>query len=38
MINRRTSWISGADRDDGERFIMRKDGKLTAFSESKAAR
>jgi len=28
----RTIWIADAHRDDGKRFIVRADEKLTAFS------
>ena len=31
--NRRTIWIADAHRDDGKRFIVRADEKLTAFLE-----
>jgi hypothetical protein len=30
----RTIWIADAHRGDGKRFIVRADGKLTAFVES----
>jgi hypothetical protein len=33
----RTIWIAGAHRDDGQRFIVRADEKLTAFLELEAA-
>ena len=29
----RTSWIVDAHRDDGSRFVVRSDEKLTAFLE-----
>jgi hypothetical protein len=29
--NRRTIWIADAHRDDGKRFVVRADEKLTAF-------
>jgi hypothetical protein len=29
----RTIWISDAHRDDGKRFVVRADEKLTAFLE-----
>jgi hypothetical protein len=29
----RTIWIADAHRDDGERFVVRADEKLTAFIE-----
>jgi hypothetical protein len=29
----RTIWIADAHRDDGKRFIVRADEKLTAFLE-----
>jgi hypothetical protein len=31
--NGRTIWIADAHRDDGKRFIVRPDDKLTAFLE-----
>ena len=31
--NGRTIWIADAHRDDGKRFIVRADEKLTAFLE-----
>jgi hypothetical protein len=31
--NGRTIWIADAHRDDGKRFIVRTDEKLTAFLE-----
>jgi hypothetical protein len=33
----RTIWIADAHRDDGQRFIVRADEKLTAFVELKSA-
>ena len=33
----RTIWISDAHRDDGERFVVRADEKLTAFLELECA-
>jgi hypothetical protein len=33
----RTIWIADAHRDDGKRFIVRADEKLTAFVELEAA-
>jgi hypothetical protein len=33
----RTIWIVDAHRDDGKRFIVRADEKLTAFVELKRA-
>ena len=33
----RTVWIAGAPRDDGKRFIVRADEKLTAFLELERA-
>jgi hypothetical protein len=33
----RTIWIADAHRDDGKRFIVRADEKLTAFVELKSA-
>ncbi len=32
-FNGRTIWIADAHRDDGKRFIVRADEKLTAFVE-----
>jgi hypothetical protein len=32
-IRRRTIWIADAHRDDGKRFVVRADEKLTAFVE-----
>ena len=29
----RTSWIADAHRDDGKRFVVRAEEKLTAFLE-----
>jgi hypothetical protein len=34
---RRTIWIVDAHRDDGKRFIVRADEKLTAFLELESA-
>jgi len=34
---RRTIWIADAHRDNGKRFIVRADEKLTAFLELEAA-
>jgi len=34
----RTIWIVDAHRDDGRRFIVRADEKLTAFLELESAR
>jgi hypothetical protein len=31
--NGRTIWIANAHRDDGKRFIVRVDEKMTAFVE-----
>jgi hypothetical protein len=31
--NGRTTWIGGAHRDDGKRFVARANEKLTAFLE-----
>jgi hypothetical protein len=33
----RTIWIADAHRDDGKRFVVRADEKLTAFMELEAA-
>jgi hypothetical protein len=33
----RTVWIVDAHRDDGKRYIVRADEKLTAFLELEAA-
>jgi hypothetical protein len=33
----RTLWIVDAHRDDGKRFVVRADEKLTAFLELEAA-
>jgi hypothetical protein len=33
----RTIWIVDAHRDDGKRFIVHADEKLTAFGELEAA-
>jgi hypothetical protein len=35
--NGRTIWIADTHRDNGKRFVMRADGKLTAFMELEAA-
>jgi len=35
--NGRTIWIADAHRDDGKRFIVRADEKLTAFLELELA-
>ena len=35
--NGRTIWIADAHRDDGKRFIVRADERLTAFMELEAA-
>jgi hypothetical protein len=35
--NGRTIWIADAHRDDGKRFIVRADEKLTAFLELESA-
>jgi hypothetical protein len=35
--NGRTIWIADAHRDDGKRFVMRADEKLTAFVELESA-
>jgi len=31
--NERTIWIAGAHRDDGRRFVVHADEKVTAFLE-----
>jgi len=33
----RTIWITDAHRDDGKRYIVRADEKLTAFLELESA-
>ena len=33
----RTIWIADAHRDDGKRFVVRADEKLTAFIELESA-
>jgi hypothetical protein len=33
----RTIWIADAHRDDGKRFVMRADEKLSAFIELESA-
>jgi hypothetical protein len=35
--NERTIWIADAHRDDGKRFVVRADEKLTAFIELESA-
>jgi hypothetical protein len=35
--NGRTIWIADAHRDDGKRYVVRADEKLTAFVELEAA-
>jgi hypothetical protein len=35
--NGRTIWIADAHRDDGKRFVVRADEKLTAFVELESA-
>ena len=35
--NGRTIWIADAHRDDGKRFVVRADEKLTAFLELELA-
>ena len=35
--NGRTIWIADAHRDDGKRFVVRSDEKLTAFVELETA-
>ncbi len=34
---RQTIWIADAHRDDGQRFVVRADEKLTAFLELESA-
>jgi hypothetical protein len=36
--NGRTIWIADAQRDDGKRFVVRADEKLTAFLELESFR
>jgi len=36
-LEARTIWIADAHRDDGQRFIVRADDKLTAFLELERA-
>jgi len=36
MTNGQTIWIADAHRDDGKRFVVRADEKLTAFIELEA--
>jgi len=35
--NAQTIWIADAHRDDGKRFVVRADEKLTAFVELESA-
>jgi hypothetical protein len=35
--NGRTLWIADAHRDDGKRFVVREEEKLTAFMELESA-
>ena len=35
--NGRTIWIADAHRDDGKRFVVHADEKLTAFIERESA-
>jgi hypothetical protein len=35
--NGRTIWIADAHRDDGKRFVVRADEKLTTFAELESA-
>jgi hypothetical protein len=37
LIPTRTIWIADAHRDDGKRFVVRADEKLTAFVELESA-
>jgi hypothetical protein len=36
-FNGRTIWIADAHRDDGKRFVVRAEEKLTAFTERESA-
>jgi hypothetical protein len=36
-VKGRTIWIADAHRDDGKRFVVRADEKLTAFVELESA-
>ena len=36
-VSGRTIWIVDAHRDDGKRFVVRADEKLTAFMELESA-
>ena len=36
-FNGRTIWIADAHRDDGKRFVVRTDEKLSAFMELEGA-
>jgi hypothetical protein len=36
-FNGRTFWVAAAHRDDGKRFVVRADEKVTAFVELEAA-
>jgi hypothetical protein len=36
-VLRRTIWIADAHRDDGKRFVVHADEKLTAFLELESA-
>jgi hypothetical protein len=36
-FQRRTIWIADAHRDEGKRFVVRADEKLTAFLEAESA-
>ena len=37
ISNGRTIWIADAHRDDGKRFVMHAEEKLTGFLELEAA-
>ena len=37
ISNGRTIWIADAHRDDGKRYVVHADEKLTAFVEVEAA-
>jgi hypothetical protein len=37
MLAGETFWIADAHRDDGKRYVVRADAKLTAFPECESA-